>query len=186
MASLMLPNYIFGKFSDITPEFLKTLGIDALLVDIDNTLASYEEATPNERVLKWVFDMKESGISIALISNNDASRVDEFNRELSLLAFPKCGKPLPKNLRKAMELLGAKNERTAIIGDQLLTDAAGGNNLKLVTIIVPPINDRNSAFFRFKRALEVPVIKKYVKSHKEAREASSFWLDGKYKRKNRK
>ncbi len=185
MGKLTMPDYIFGKFSEITPEFLARLGIKALLVDIDNTLAPYEESTPNERVISWLDTMKSSGISVALISNNGAERVDTFNRELGLVAFAKCGKPFPKNLRRAMKLLGAEKSDTAIIGDQLLTDAAAGKNIGLTTIIVPPINDRNSAFFRFKRALEVPTIKKYVKAHGGAK-ACSFWLDGKYKKKNRK
>lgn len=186
MARLTLPDYIFNDFSEITPAFLQGLGIKALLCDIDNTLAPYEEATPNEKVVWWIDSLKENGISVALISNNNEQRVEIFNRDLSLVSFSKCGKPFPKNLRRAMKLLGAEKSSTAIIGDQLLTDAAAGKNIGLTTIVVPPINDRNSAFFRFKRALEVPTIKKYVKKHAESRGACSFWLDGKYKKKNRK
>lgn len=186
MARLTLPDYIFNNFSEITPDFLRDLGIKALLVDIDNTLAPYEEPTPNERVISWLDAMKSNGISVALISNNGAERVDAFNRELGLVAFAKCGKPFPKNLRAAMKLLGSDKSNTAMLGDQLLTDAAAGKNIGLTTIIVPPINDRKSAFFRFKRALEVPTIRKYAKAHSGAQNACSFWLDGKYKKKNRK
>lgn len=186
MKRLIMPDYIFVDFSEIKPAFLKSLGIRALLVDIDNTLASYEEETPSDRALVWFDSLKENGISVALISNNNAERVELFNRDLSLVAFAKCGKPFPKNLRAAMKCLGSDKSNTAVIGDQLLTDAAGGKNIGLLTIIVPPINDRNSAFFRFKRAMEVPVIKKYVKAHPEAKNACSFWLCGNYKKKNRK
>ena len=38
---LLTPDYMFEKFDDITPEFLTSLGIKALLIDIDNTLAPY-------------------------------------------------------------------------------------------------------------------------------------------------
>ncbi len=187
MARLTLPDYIFSSFSDITPSFLQSLGIKALLVDIDNTLAPYEEATPNERVVAWLDSLSQNGISVALISNNNSERVELFNRDLSLVAFSKSGKPFPKNLRTAMKLLGSDKSNTAMVGDQLLTDAAAGKNIGLTTIVVPPINDRKSAFFRFKRALEVPTIKKYAKIHGgEARAVCSFWLDGGYKKKNRK
>ncbi len=186
MARLTLPDYIFNKFTDITPEFLRDLGISALLVDIDNTLAPYEEATPNETVIKWIEELRDNGISIALISNNNAERVELFNRELSLVAFSKSGKPFPKNLRAAMEKLGSDKRNTAMLGDQLLTDAAAGKNIGLTTIIVPPINDRKSAFFRFKRALEVPTIRKYVKIHGDDEGLCAFWVDGGYKKKNRK
>ena len=39
---LLTPDYMFDKYSDITVEFLGELGIKALLIDIDNTLAPYE------------------------------------------------------------------------------------------------------------------------------------------------
>lgn len=186
MARLTRPDYVFGKFSDITPSFLKDLGIKALLVDIDNTLAPYEEATPNERVVAWIDTLSKNGISVALISNNNQERVELFNRELSLVAFSKSGKPFPKNLRAAMKLLGSDESNTAMLGDQLLTDAAAGKNIGLKTIVVPPINDRSSAFFRFKRALEVPSMKKFARSHPEQADACAFWTRGGYKKKNRK
>ena len=38
-----LPDFMFEKFDDVTPEFLKDKNIRYLLIDIDNTLAPYEE-----------------------------------------------------------------------------------------------------------------------------------------------
>ena len=186
MARLTLPDYVFARFSDITPEFLQNLGISALLCDIDNTLAPYEEDVPNDRVVAWLESLKMCGISVALVSNNNAERVEIFNKDLGLVALSKSGKPFPKSLRAAMKEIGGDKSNTAMIGDQLLTDAAAGKNLGLTTIIVPPINDRRSAFFRFKRALEVPSIKKYVRRHPDKIEVCSFWICGGYKKKNRK
>ena len=154
MPKLMLPDYIFRAFSDITPEFLQNLGIKALLIDIDNTLAPYEQPLPDERIFNWFEGMKKAGIACALVSNNEAERVELFNRDLGLLAYSKSGKPFPKNLRLAMSILGSDVSSTAMLGDQLLTDATAGNNIGLTTIIVPPINDKNNAFFRSKRWLE--------------------------------
>ncbi len=186
MARLTRPDYVFSRFSDITPSFLKNLGIKALLVDIDNTLAPYEEATPSDKVVAWIKLLDENGISVAFISNNNQDRVDLFNRELSLVAFSKSGKPFPKSLRAAMKLLGSDKSNTAMLGDQILTDVVAGNNIGLTTIIVPPINDRKSAFFRFKRALEVPSMKKYARKHPESADVCVFWTQGGYKKKNRK
>ena len=186
MASRTLPDYVFERFSDITPEFLQDLGICALLCDIDNTLAPYEEDAPSDRVVEWIESLKRCGISVALVSNNNAERVEVFNRDLGLVALSKSGKPFPKKLRAAMKKIGGDKSNTAMIGDQLLTDAVAGKNLGLTTIIVPPINDRKSAFFRFKRALEVPSIKSYVRRHPDKIEICSFWICGGYKKKNRK
>ena len=59
--------------------------------------------------------------------------------------------------------LGATPENSVLLGDQLLTDAAAGNRAGMYVIIVPPIKDKTSLFFRFKRWLEKPYVKKYNK-----------------------
>ncbi len=186
MPNLLLPDYIFGKFDDITVEFLSSLGIKALLIDIDNTLAPYEVAEPDERIKKWFLMLKNNGIKATLVSNNDRERVELFNKTLGLPYYYKSGKPFSKNLKKAIREMGSDANNTAMLGDQLLTDAAAGKNLGLLTLIVPPINDKSNMFFRTKRALEVPTIKKYVRLHgSSSAEVCDFWLNKKYKKKNR-
>ena len=82
--------------------------------------------------------------------------------------------------------MGTDKSCTAMLGDQLLTDAAAGKHIGLKTIIVPPIRDKNNVFFRSKRAMEVRHIKKYVMLHGgNSAEVCSFWLEKKYKKNNR-
>ncbi len=186
MPDLLLPDYIFGKFDDITAELLSSLGIKALLIDIDNTLAPYEAAEPDERIKRWFSMLGENGIKATLVSNNEKERVELFNKSLGLPYYYKSGKPFPKNLKKAMQDMGSDRTNTAMLGDQLLTDAAAGKNLGLITFIVPPINDKSNAFFRAKRALEVSTIRKYVRIHGEScAEACDFWINKRYKKGNR-
>ena len=177
MSSWFLPDYIFAKFDDITVDFLASRGIKALLIDIDNTLAPYEVAEPDERIISWFKTLRENGISATLVSNNGRERVELFNRTLGLPYYYKSGKPFAKNLKKAMATMGSDKTNTAMLGDQLLTDAAAGKHIGLTTIIVPPIRDKSNLFFRAKRALEVPTIKRYVKKHgKGSSEICDFWL----------
>ena len=183
MASWLLPDYIFATYREVAPEFLKSIGIKALLIDIDNTLAPYEMPEPDEKIREWFKSLKENGISATLVSNNDRERVELFNATLGLPAYYKSGKPFAKNLKKAMTAMGTDKSDTAMLGDQLLTDAAAGKHIGLRTIIVPPIKDKNNAFFRSKRAMEVRHIKKYVKLHGgDAASVCSFWLEKKYKK----
>ena len=88
-----------------------------------------------------------------------------FNRTLGLDAYPDSGKPKGKTLRIAMGKMGSDETNTAVLGDQLLTDALAGHLLGLPALIVPPIKDKTTLFFRFKRWLEKPYIKKYRKKH---------------------
>ena len=163
LSYLMTPDAMFEKFDDITPEFLLSRNVTALLIDIDNTLAPYEEAVPDERIISYFKALSDAGIKAALVSNNNKERVDLFNSKLGLPAYANCGKPNKKKLLSVMRELGSTAENTAAIGDQLLTDAFGAHLVGIPAFIVPPIKDKKSLFFKFKRALEKPYIKKYRK-----------------------
>lgn len=167
MLDNFMPDFMFGKFDDVTPEFLKEHNIEFLLIDIDNTLAPYEEPLPNERVIKWFDALRENGIKSVLVSNNHAERVELFNSKLGLPAFADCHKPSPKRLRKYADSIGAVTERTAALGDQIFTDVWGAKKMGARAIIVPPIKDKKTLFFRAKRLLEKPIIRKYKKLHQE-------------------
>lgn len=168
------PTYMFGHYYEITPAFLTSIGVRALLIDIDNTLAPYEQAQPDDRIRAWFKDLRENGIKAALVSNNHRERVEEFNRTLGLLAFWDSGKPKKKTLLLAMKQLGVTKEETAMLGDQLLTDSYAGRHIGLPTLIVPPIKDKTNLFFRFKRWCERPFIRKYAKANGH-REWMTFW-----------
>ncbi len=165
MRSMMMPDYMFRTYGEITPEFLQGLGVKAVLSDVDNTLAPYEQAEPDEALRAWISSLAEAGIQIAFISNNDGERIDLFNRSLGVPAYPKSGKPFKKSLLRAMTDMGVDQSNTVMLGDQLLTDAWAGHAAGIPVIIVPPIKDKLNLFFRFKRWLEKPTVKKFKKKH---------------------
>ncbi len=165
MKDHLTPTYMFGHYYEITPAFLQSIGVRALLIDIDNTLAPYEQPDPDDRIRAWFASLQENGIRAALVSNNHRPRVEQFNRTLGLTAFWDSGKPKKKTLLLAMKTLGVSKAETAMLGDQLLTDAYAGKHIGLPALIVPPIKDKTNIFFRFKRWCERPFIRKYAKSH---------------------
>ena len=174
MKDYLTPSYMFAHYYEITPAFLNSIGVRALLIDIDNTLAPYEQPLPDERIRDWFASLKANNICVALVSNNHRERVEEFNRSLGLLAFWDSGKPKKKTLLLAMQQLGIEPSETAMLGDQLLTDSYAGRHIGLPSIIVPPIKDKTNLFFRFKRLCERPFIRKYAKQN-GYREWMAFW-----------
>lgn len=165
----ILPGIMLDTFRDVTPEFLAERGIKYLISDIDNTLVTYDDPTPTPEVSEWFDRMAAAGVRVAFVSNNGKERVDLFNRDLGFVSYAKAGKPKTKYITAAMRDMGATADNTALLGDQLLTDAAAGARAGLLSIIVPPIKDKRSLFFRFKRWLEKPYLKKYNKLHKSDR-----------------
>lgn len=167
MLDRLMPDFWFDSFDMVTTDFLQSQGIRYLLVDIDNTLAPYEEAEPNERVKKWVGDMRNDGVTVILVSNNHGPRVEQFNRELGLLAFHDCRKPSGKRLLQITKKGGAVLSETAALGDQIFTDVWGARLIGVRAILVPPIRDKKTLFFRFKRAFEAPILRHFHNKNKK-------------------
>ena len=168
MLRLFHPDYYFEKYSDITPDFLIKNDIKILLLDVDNTLAPYEQAEPNEDNLSWFNALDKAGIKYAFISNNSSDRrIKTFNARIGAPAFAKSGKPFAKRtIERALNTLGGKKRNAAFVGDQVFTDVCAGKFNGMRSILVPPIKDKKNTFFRFKRALEKPILKDFFKRHK--------------------
>lgn len=164
--SLFVPDFIFDDFYSITPEFLKENGIFAIVSDIDNTLVTYDDEKPTERLLSWLDSLADSGIKISFVSNNSHERVRIFNESLGFFAVGKSKKPFKKNVLCAIEYMNVPKENVCMLGDQIFTDVFAGQNAGIKTVLVPPIKDRTDILTRSKRILEIPFLKIYNKRHK--------------------
>ena len=165
MKFTLVPEYKFDKFDDVTVEFLLSIGVKGVLLDVDNTLEPYEHALPGEHVISWLKSLSAHGIRTAIVSNNNRERVETFNQEIGMPAYAKAGKPFKKNLLRAMADIGTEQENTLFIGDQILTDVWAAHNTGIRAILVPPINDKKDLFTKFKRLLEKPILKRYEKGN---------------------
>ena len=168
MSFKFTPEYIFDKFDMVTADFLSSIGVKGIVLDVDNTLEPYENSKPGERVIAWYNSLRSFGIALSIVSNNSRERIDVFNEDLGLVAYSKAKKPFPKNVKRAMNAMGTKKENTILMGDQIFTDVLAAHNAGIRAILVPPIKDKTDPFTRFKRLLERPFIKKYYKMHEKA------------------
>ena len=156
-----VPEYRFDTFDMANAEFLSSIGIKGVILDIDNTLEPYENALPGEHVVSWLNSLWNVGIKTAIVSNNNRDRVEKFNAELKMPAYAQGGKPFKRNLLRAMSDMGTGKDNTLLMGDQIFTDVWAAHNAGIRAILVPPIKDKTDLLTRFKRLLEKPVLKKY-------------------------
>lgn len=166
MLQKFVPDYRFDTFDLATADFLLSLGIKGVILDIDNTLEPYEHPDPGEHVLAWLRSLNNVGIKTAIVSNNGRERVERFNKNIKMPAYFKAGKPFKKKILLAMNDIGSDKSNTIFMGDQILTDVLAAHNAGISAILVPPINDKKDPFTRFKRLLEKPFLKKYEKQRK--------------------
>ncbi len=163
MKFTFVPDYVFKTFDEVTPDFLESIGVRALVLDIDNTLEPYENPNPTEGVVAWFNSLWDKGIQTAIVSNNNKKRVNEFIKDFDIIAYASAKKPFPKYVKRAISEMGVTSEETAFIGDQIFTDVWVARNAKIKAILVPPIKDKRDVITRFKRVLEKPFLKKYEK-----------------------
>ncbi|MCM1023561.1 MAG: YqeG family HAD IIIA-type phosphatase [Prevotella sp.] len=161
--AIFKPTYALRKITEITPSALKKRGIKALILDVDNTLTTHNNPVPAEGVREWVEEMKSAGIRLIIVSNNNADRVTPFAETLGLHFVPNGAKPLPIGFKRAVAELraeGIPKNRIAAVGDQIFTDILGANLAGVRSVFVYPIEPETSLPFRFKRAVEKPLLPK--------------------------
>ena len=156
-----IPEYYFETFDKASAEFLSSIGVKGIVLDVDNTLEPYENPTPGAHVVSWLESLRAAGISAAIVSNNGGERINLFNKELGLPAYYKAKKPFKKNVLNAMKDMGTTKENTILMGDQVFTDVWAAHNTGIRAILVPPIKDKTDILTRFKRLLEKPILVRY-------------------------
>lgn len=153
------PEYYCRSFDCLSAEFLLSIGIKGVVLDIDNTLEPYENPMPGEKVVAWLDSLYRIGIKTAIVSNNNKGRVELFNSKLSMPAYYKAAKPFKKNVLRALSDMGVKREEAILIGDQVFTDVWAAHNSGIRAALVPPIKDKTDPLTKFKRLLERPILK---------------------------
>ena len=156
-----LPEYRFPTFDCANAEFLLSIGVKGIVLDVDNTLEPYENPLPTQKVLDWLEDLKNKGIKAAIVSNNNQERIELFNKDIGLVAYYKAGKPKKKNVLRALNDINVAPEDAILMGDQVFTDVLAAHFSGIRAILVPPIKDKRDLFTKFKRLLEKPILKKY-------------------------
>ena len=165
----VIPDYLFRRATDIEPAFLRERGVEALILDIDNTLAFDNHPDVPPEIDAWLRGMERAGLRLAIVSNNRESRVKAFAAACGNLAYvADARKPSRAGFARSAETLGTTAEKIAVVGDQLFTDIAFGNRFGCTTILVERMGPDVPLFVRMKRVLEAPLMP-YIKKRKRVK-----------------
>jgi len=158
------PDYRFKTIKDIPERFFSDNGIKFAVLDIDNTLVPYTSPSPDETALSFLARLKAEEIEYVFVSNNNWERVAAFCEGMDTYYIAKSGKPLIRNIKRVMKKFGAVKNNTVLIGDQVFTDVYAANRAGITSVMVDPIEAKETPFFGFKRAMEKVVLKNYYKN----------------------
>lgn len=154
---LFRPTVSVERVTDITPELVRAMGADTLLLDVDNTLAAHGSPEPFPGSVAWTHTMRSAGIQIIIVSNNYAHRVAPFAEQYGLPFLCRAFKPLPSGYHRAAAVMKAKRRQTVVVGDQIFTDVLGANLSGMKSILLMPVIPEDSWSFRVRRRLERPL-----------------------------
>lgn len=149
------------RIADITIEDVKGLGVNALLLDVDNTMSTHGGQVLTDGLTEWLSMMRENGIKLIVLSNARKSRVEPFAEKIGLPFIHLGLKPLPFGYFRAAKAVGEKRKNVAIVGDQLFTDMLGGFLSGTKKILLTPILLEDKPSFIIRRKIERIFLKHY-------------------------
>lgn len=122
----------FERFEDVTPELLKKEGVKLLLCDLDNTLRLHSEKEPADELAEWIFDCRQAGVQIIIISNNGRKKMmQKFCEPIKVPCAWWAKKPLSTKLTAAMNKYGFGIHETVMLGDKWSTDVLAAKFAKI-------------------------------------------------------
>lgn len=159
-----LPDIYQKSIYTINYEKIKSRGIKCILFDLDNTLAPDKVKKPSEKLIEFINKLKEMGFKVIIFSNSHKQRIRPFKEGLMVDAAYLSRKPFKGKFLKVMKIYGYTESEIAIVGDQLLTDILGGNNVNITTILINPISKNDGIFTKFNRIIENRIFSKLKKN----------------------
>lgn len=158
---ILYPKAKFNNVREINIDFLRKNRINALILDVDNTLIDYDKNLENGTI-EWAEELKKQGIKLYILSNsNKKEKVKMVANKLNIEYEYFAKKPLKVGFRKVQKKIKENSENIGVVGDQIFTDVIGGNRCKMFTILVEPIAEKDIWITVIKRPLENAIKKRY-------------------------
>jgi HAD superfamily phosphatase (TIGR01668 family) len=162
MFPFLKPTLIYDD--DVTKVFLedlKKLGVEGLILDLDNTIMAPKSARLDPPVNDWLDIMRKNFKIVVLTNNKKAFYLEAVRQVLDLPVIGFAKKPWSCGVHEALEILKLQNDKIAVIGDRPLTDTWLGQRFGFKTVLVRALTaDIEPKWKYFLRKLEWSFVKK--------------------------
>jgi uncharacterized protein len=173
LIDLVTPHLCVESVLELDAPRLRSLGLEALLLDVDCTLKRYREEAVSPPVAAWLEGLRRAGIAVCLMSNGRSERIGRFAKKLNLPFVAKALKPLPFGCKTGLRTLGRPRQQVAMVGDQVFADIMAGRLAGLFSILVRPIHPEDEPWYtRLKRPLEQSLIHRFFRNTQGAKRSA--------------
>lgn len=156
------PDFVLEKAYDVTVEDLAREGIQAVFVDLDNTLIAWNQPDGSPEMRQWLHGLRDAGIPVIVVSNNKYERVKRavapFGVDFEAFAL----KPFTLGIKRALKRVGLSPQQVLMIGDQLMTDIRAAKRAGLRSALVKPLVETDSINTQLNRWRERRMMKRLV------------------------
>ena len=160
-----IPFALSQDIFEIPPEFYLSLGVKAVLVDLDNTLDPYVVSSPQEKTKQWKEKLVGAGLRIVILSNNSGGRVGKYASELGVEARFFMKKPFSGPLKRFLLEEKLSKDEVILVGDQIQTDVKAANGAGVRVILTEPLFHKEPPWTKFNRIFDRPKRKRIKEKH---------------------
>ena len=164
MFKFLYPKEYLNSVFEINVDKLKSLGLDTIIFDIDNTLVPYWIKVPDNKLVTYFNALKAGGIKIGVLSNSKEIRSKTFCTPVNIPYVFRAKKPGVKGFLKIMEIMDSQPEKSMIVGDQIFTDVWCGNKAGAYSVLVKQVSPKDELITAPKRPFEKIIVNMYLKS----------------------
>lgn len=163
-----LPKFYYNSILKIPYHIFYQQGIKALFFDLDNTLI-LPKAKKLDKHIEVFLQKISLKFKVGIISNASFKKQKKILNDkyfyIDLAWYQK--KPSKWGFIQALKFMNVNYEQSLMIGDQLTTDILAANKMKMISILVKPLDRHNESLItKFRRFfIERPFIKKIKKNH---------------------
>lgn len=160
------PTYHAQNIYEVPIDFFKKVGIKNVLIDLDNTLASYRQHSADANAKAYIKGLLDFGYNVIIVSNNKGARVASYAQSANVEYRANMRKPLKFKLKRLLEEKQFETSGTILIGDQLLTDVLLANRVGIRSLLTEKLVKEDQWTTHFNRLLDRPLRRKLKKKNK--------------------
>jgi len=147
-----VPDEAVERLSRVDLSDLGARGMKAILLDLDNTITPWRSLDVPEDMAAWI-EQARRDFRVCIVSNTSKmKRLDVLKERLGIEGVGFASKPW--GLKRVVRDMGLAPGEAVVIGDQLITDVAGGNMIGAHSILVKPVSRDEFFGTKFVRAAE--------------------------------
>ena len=138
-----VPDVMKDSIYELNPRMFRNRGVRFIMLDVDNTIAPYDDDDASDRLILWVNSMKAAGLELFILSNNHGDRPEKFAKQLNIDYVKNAKKPFTAIALQVLEDHGIPAAQAAIVGDQIYTDAMCAKCIGAMAVVVKPLKFTN-------------------------------------------